>query len=161
MHHVTIPAELTEEKKDRSAVVYARRKNIVEGIAAVFILLFMYTALSKTVFIGPTVDVLRITPYVKGFPLQTAWAVVGAEYLAALLLFIPRTRKTGLISSLILMLGFIGYIIWMQISAPSLPCSCGGVISDLTWNQHLIFNIGFALLAVVGIVLMNKQKKLH
>lgn len=155
MHDVMIPAEMPIEGKDRKA----RWKNIVEVISAVFILLFLYTALSKTMSIGPTVDVLKFTPFMKTFPVEMAWGVVVIEYLVAGLLFFPRTRKIGLYSSLFLMLGFIGYITWMKIVVPNLPCSCGGVISKLTWNQHLVLNIGFVLLAVSGILLMGKMKR--
>jgi len=42
--------------------------------------------------------------------------------------------------------------------APKLPCSCGGVIQKMTWGQHVIFNLFFTLLALVGIWLARKRK---
>jgi putative oxidoreductase len=159
MNNVTIAAEIPQEIRDHRKVNVGRRKNIVEVISALFILLLLYTALSKTMNIGPTVDVLKRTPFFKAFPVEAAWGVVIVEYLVAILLFIPRTRKLGLYSSLSLMIGFIGYIIWMKIVVPDLPCSCGGVISKLTWNQHLVFNFGFALLALCGILLKQKTER--
>ena len=33
------------------------------------------------------------------------------------------------------------------------PCSCGGVIRMLTWPQHLVFNIGFTMIAWFSILL--------
>src|SRR5690606_20993862 len=31
------------------------------------------------------------------------------------------------------------------------PCGCGSVISGLTWEQHLWFNIGFLLISIAGL----------
>jgi hypothetical protein len=69
----------------------------------------------------------------------------------------PRTRKLGLYISLGLMMAFTGYISYMMIFIPDLPCSCGGVISKMTWGQHLIFNVFFMLLALTGILLNRKR----
>ena len=135
-----------------------RRKMVVEVIAALFILLFLYTAINKSLAIKPTVAVIDKTPFFSNFPEVTAWTVVIAEYIAAALLFFPQTRKIGLYGSLVLMAGFTLYIGYMKAFVPNLPCSCGGVISKLTWNQHLVFNIFFTLLAGYGIRLMRKSK---
>jgi hypothetical protein len=159
MNNVTIAAELKRAAKDRRVVAAARRKNIIEAIAVLYILLFFYTALSKTLWIGPTVDVLKFTPFFKMFPQVTAWTVVMAEYVIAVLLFFPRTRKIGLYSSLFLMMGFTGYIVWMMRVSPNLPCTCGGVIASMNWIQHLIFNIAFMLLALWNILLMRKNER--
>jgi hypothetical protein len=43
-----------------------------------------------------------------------------------------------------------------------LPCTCGGVISKMSWPQHVLFNSGFMILAIVGIQLeknINKNKE--
>ena len=76
-----------------------RRKLVVEVIAALFILLFLYTALNKSFQIGSTVDVLKKTPSFSNFPKVTAWIVVITEYIVAALLFFPKTRKIGLYSA--------------------------------------------------------------
>ena len=154
MNNVTIAAEL---KTGRDVTAAARRKKIIEGISALYILLFLYTALSKTLWIGPTVDVLKFTPFFKAMPFTTAWSVVVAEYVVAVLLFFSRTRKIGLYISLALMMGFTAYILWMMNVAPNLPCTCGGVIASMNWTQHLVFNIGFIILALSGIMLMRKK----
>jgi hypothetical protein len=124
-----------------------------------FILLFLYTALSKSFQIDSTIIVLKKTPEFSNYAQEMAWGIVVVEYIIATLLFLPRTRKLGLYASLILMIGFTGYISYMKLFVPDLPCSCGGVISKLTWNQHLVINIFFTLLALFGIVLMRKRFK--
>jgi len=136
-----------------------KRSTIVEIIAALFIILFLYTALSKSFEISKTIDVLNKTPRLSAYSHELAWAIVFLEYGAALLLFIPQTRKKGMSASLCLMVGFTFYILYMFASVPHLPCSCGGVISKMSWKQHLLFNILFVFLALLGILLDRKRTK--
>ncbi|MDQ2656909.1 MAG: hypothetical protein M3Y60_05770, partial [Bacteroidota bacterium] len=41
-----------------------------------------------------------------------------------------------------------------------LPCSCGGVLNSLGWKAHLVFNIVFTLLSIVGIMLMAQPTRI-
>lgn len=134
-----------------------KRSIIVEIISALFILLFFYTALSKSFEINNTVYVLERTPLFSSLAVPGAWTIVITEYIVAILLFFPRTKKAGLYGSLLLMGGFTLYIVYMMLVIPDLPCTCGGVISKMTWSQHLIFNIFFTLLALTGILLLRKK----
>jgi putative oxidoreductase len=138
-------------------IIGLKPATIIEIIAALFILLFLYTALNKSFQISSTVDVLKKTPIFSGIAETTAWSVVIIEYIVAFLLFLPSVRKAGLYGSLLLMSGFTIYIIYMKVFVPNLPCSCGGVISAMTWNQHLLFNIFCTLLALTGILLSSRH----
>jgi hypothetical protein len=152
---------IVSKQNDFAKLIISRRNMIIEVIAALFILLFLYTAVNKTFQIGSTENVLKKTPMFSSFALEAAWGVVVTEYIISIMLFLPYTRKVGLYSSLVLMISFTGYIVYMKTFVSNLPCSCGGVISKLTWNEHLIFNILFTLLALVGILLMQKKFKLE
>jgi putative oxidoreductase len=136
-----------------------KRTTIVEIISALFILLFLYTALSKSLQIGSTVAVLKKTPTFSNYANEIAWGVVFFEYITGALLFLRQSRIIGLYTSLFLMIGFTIYISYMMAFVPDLPCSCGGVISKMTWTQHLLFNIFFTLLALTGIFLERKRIK--
>src|SRR5690242_15491099 len=94
-----------------------RRSTIVEIISALFILMFLYTAISKTQNINYTIGTLRSANIFKDYSLAKAiaWAVVIAEYTVSVLLFFPGTRKLGLYSSLGLMTLFSLYIIYMKL----------------------------------------------
>ncbi|MEQ8421197.1 MAG: hypothetical protein RIB64_14400, partial [Arenibacter algicola] len=50
-----------------------------------------------------------------------------------------------------LMLLFTGYTVAIVFFAPYRPCSCGGVISLLSWEQHLVLNAILLLLALMAI----------
>lgn len=140
-----------------SRTLLKNRKPIVDVIAALFILIFFYTAISKSVNINYTVATLRSASVFKPVAWEVAWGVVFLEYIIVSLLFFPKLKRFGLIASFILMTLFSLYIIYMKIVVPSLPCSCGGIISKLNWNQHLMLNIFLIVLALLGIWLTKKE----
>jgi hypothetical protein len=82
-----------------------------------------------------------------------SWILPLSELAVALLLVWHRTRLTGLYGAMGLMLLFTGYTLAIVFFAPYMPCSCGGVISLLSWEQHLVLNVALLLLALMAIVL--------
>lgn len=70
------------------------------------------------------------------------------------LLIIPeRTRLIGLYGAFGMMVMFTTYIVLASRFSDYVPCSCGGVIENLTWTEHLVFNTVFVLLGMAGILL--------
>ena len=134
-----------------------KRSSIVESISALFILLFVYTAVSKLSDYAGFVSTLSRSPLVGNKAGAIGWALPVVELLVTLLLFIPRTRKYGLYASLALMVFFTGYLTYMiYFTTGDLPCSCGGVLNKMSWKQHLVFNIIFTLLGLTGVLLARK-----
>jgi hypothetical protein len=119
----------------------------VDIISSLFILLFIYTAFNKFMGFERFRSVLHGSPLIKSQSDLVAWLIPSVEIIISALLFFPRSRRIGLLASLILMIIFTSYITYMLIFSNHIPCSCGGVIEKMTWNQHLIFNICFILLA--------------
>ncbi|NML23010.1 hypothetical protein HHL16_19185 [Pseudoflavitalea sp. G-6-1-2] len=132
------------------------RSTAIETISGLLILLFMYTAISKFVSFKTFMVMLKLSPLVKSHFLFVAFAVPIVEIIISGLLFFQRTKKIGFLSSFILMLIFTLYIAYFMLFADDKPCSCGGVISQMTWGQHLVFNIFFTFLAFLGYRLMKK-----
>src|SRR3546814_5749620 len=58
------------------------------------------------------------------------------------------------------MLVFTAYLLNMVFTVDSLPCSCGGVISSMSFDQHIVFNAGFIVLAVIGLVLYKPKQSI-
>ncbi|HEY1009841.1 MAG TPA: MauE/DoxX family redox-associated membrane protein [Sphingobacteriaceae bacterium] len=82
------------------------------------------------------------------------WAVPVVELFTAGLLVFEKTRLKGLIASLILLLAFTVYIALIQFNYFGyVPCSCGGVISKLSWEGHFLFNMVFIVLAGIAHIL--------
>ena len=131
---------------------------IADIISGVVLLLFLYTALSKLFDYETFRFVLKKSPLLYRFAGFIAIALPIAELFVALLLFIPRTRLNGLYAAFSLILLFTGYLVYMIALTPDLPCNCGGVLKQLTWKQHILFNLFFILLSLTGI-LLNKRNK--
>jgi putative oxidoreductase len=134
-----------------------KRSLVVELIVALLILLFVYTATSKFLEFSSFRYVLSRSPLIGQSAPVVAWALPITEYAISLLLFFHSTRRIGLWASFALMLVFTGYIGYMLAFSPHLPCSCGGVIKEMSWKQHLVFNIFYTLLALAGIWLHRKS----
>ena len=135
-----------------------KRTTIVEVISALFILLFVYTAINKFLVLTDLKYVLKDFPLIGSFPQVVAWGLPISESIIALLLFIPRTKLSGLYGSLAMMTAFTFYLGYMLVFTPKLPCTCGGMLQKLSWPQHLIFNMIFIFLAIVAIRLYKKQQ---
>lgn len=133
------------------------RKSVLEIISLLFILLFVYTAVSKFLDHENFRAVIGQSPLLTRFAPVLAIAVPLAEIAIAILLAVPRYRRAGLYASFAMMMLFTTYIIVLVTLSDKIPCSCGGVISRMTWQQHLYFNIFFVLLALLGMWLHTRQ----
>src|SRR5215217_6858645 len=118
-----------------------KRQITIEIISSLLILLFVYTASSKLLALDSFKSVLSKSPLIGEKAFFIAWALPVTELIVSLLLFIPGTRLWGLYGSAILMTAFTTYLGYMIAVSPHLPCSCGGVLKQMTWNQHLVFNV--------------------
>jgi putative oxidoreductase len=137
--------------------MFMKRNLIIEIISSLLILLFMYTALSKLLDFNIFKAVLEQSPLIGNKAAVVALALPITELIISLLLLVPRTRLQGFYASGILMTAFTLYLGYMIVFTPRLPCNCGGVLKQMTWNQHLVFNIFFLLLSLTGVVLERKR----
>jgi hypothetical protein len=142
-----------------SQFIATKRNTIVDIIAALFILLFAYTGISKLITIDGFSFVIGVSQVFDKYFRIVAWTVPVVELVVAAALLFNRTRLAALYASFILMVLFDLYIGYIILYMPNKPCHCGGVISQLDWNEHLIFNFFFTLLAFTGIRLERKNKR--
>lgn len=135
-----------------------RYKFSVEILSSLFIVLFVYTAVNKLMGYDSFQTVLTQSPLIGSFAAVIAWLLPLLELGIAGLLFFGSTRKAGFYAAGSLLLLFTGYIGYMLLFSPHLPCSCGGVIKYLSWRAHFIFNMVWILLALMGLRLMGGNK---
>lgn len=124
------------------------RKIIIEIVCLLYILLFVYAAASKLLDYSNFEVQLGQSPLLSPFAELLSWLVPLAELMLAVFLVLPKTRKNALWGSAALMMAFSFYIVMILKFSPYVPCSCGGVLEDMTWSQHLVFNIAFVLMAI-------------
>jgi len=135
-----------------------KKSTVLEIICVLLILLFVYTAASKFIhFDNFRTFVVGQTPLLRPFANVMAVVIPSSELIAVALLLVPHLRKWGLYASFTLMATFTLYVLYALYLAPKVPCACGGIIRQMTWKQHLLFNSVFTLSALTGIWL-HKQK---
>lgn len=129
-------------------------------ISILFILLFTYSAVSKMLDYEQFKVQLGLSPVLTMFSDWVAWCVPVVEILVVGLLANARFRLTGLYASFGLMVLFSCYIIAITRFSEYIPCSCGGILQNITWNQHLVINIFFLLLGAAGVLLYRDREKI-
>jgi uncharacterized membrane protein YphA (DoxX/SURF4 family) len=139
--------------------VFMKRTTIIETITVLYIILFLYTGIVKLTDYSIFKEQLATSPILNPVSKPVALLLPWTEFAIALLLIIPRWRLKGLLAGLALMLIFTTYVLALLSFSNKLPCSCGGIIQQLSWTQHLIFNGGFILLAIWAIVLQKREIK--
>lgn len=130
---------------------------IIETVCLLYILLFVYAAVSKLLDFENFQIQLGQSPLLSAYAGYIAWIVPAAEISIVLLLFSSKFKYEGLILAFGLMIMFTTYIIIILNFSPFVPCSCGGVLSKLGWTEHLIFNVAFVVMAFVGVVLHHSN----
>jgi len=136
------------------------RSHSIDFISFLFILLFVYAAVSKLMDMEKFRVQAGQSPLIYPVANLVIWTVPLLEILISVLLIIPRFRLLGLYSGFGLMVLFSSYIVILLRFSDFVPCSCGGVLEKMSWTQHLVFNIVFVLLGLVGIILEVKQEPL-
>ncbi|HUH46751.1 MAG TPA: MauE/DoxX family redox-associated membrane protein, partial [Arenibacter sp.] len=131
------------------------KRIVVEVICCLFILLFVYAAMSKLLDFENFRVQLGQSPLLTAFAGWVAWGVPVVEILVAGMLFYPRLRLWALYAAFSLMVMFTAYIVIILNFSDFIPCSCGGVLEKLGWTEHLIFNLVFVAMAGIGIWLLS------
>ncbi len=130
------------------------RKNTLIICTFLVMLLFVYAASSKLFNIAGFRHDMLSQPFPRQISLLFVWAVPAIEILLVILLFFFRARIYGLLLAVCLLFAFSLYtFLILNHMFSKLPCSCGGIISNLSWTQHLYLNLFFLLLACTGFVL--------
>ena len=136
-----------------------KKKKIVDIISFLFILLFIYAAVSKLIDFQKFKVQLGQSPLLTIYAGWVAILVPLTEVGIALLMISPRYRSAALYMAFSLMVMFTTYIIIILNFSEFVPCSCGGVLEKLPWRAHLIFNIGFIILAILAVLLESTQRE--
>src|SRR5882757_5894286 len=136
-----------------------KRSTIIEVISILFMILFLYTGISKLIEYSVFREQIAESPILAPLASFIAWSLPLIEFSVVVLLFVAKWRMKGLYASLILMILFTGYVIALVSFSDRLPCSCGGVLEQLSWRQHIVFNSVFTGLALWAILLHRKSNK--
>ncbi len=135
-----------------------KAKNIfIEIVVLLLVILFIYTAVSKFLDFDSFTRDLNSQPFPNSITPVLKWVLPISEIAIALMLCVNQTRRLALLFSLTLMSLFTIYTALVLFNAfDHVPCSCGGVIKNLSWPQHLLFNL--FIVSITFIALLQKEK---
>ena len=136
-----------------------KRALFIELAAYLFTILFLYAGLSKLLDFGNAVEQVSLSPLLAPIAKPVVIGLPILEILVAIFIFIPSTRMKAFHASLALMLLFTGYVIYILCTNDKLPCTCGGILQEMSWTEHLVFNIAFTLLALTALKVDRDQRR--
>jgi putative oxidoreductase len=136
----------------------SKKQVLIECVCALLIILFLYASISKFLDFKTFIDQMNNQPLPNSWTPFLVWAIPLFEIGISIALLFEYTRLVGLYASLVLMTIFTLYTgIVLLHFFPYVPCSCGGVIRKLTWTQHLILNLCYVSLSILGIILQHRK----
>lgn len=138
-----------------------KKESVIEICIALIVLLFAYTGVSKFLDYDKFVFQMRLAPLPLMIILAPVLGVVMPviELLIAMALLFNPTRLKALYATIGLLIAFEFYISGMMLTGRHLPCTCGGIISEMGWGQHLLFNMLFILISITTIYLIKNIKR--
>lgn len=124
---------------------------LTELVTSFLIFLFVYAALSKWWQFPQFIAQLGQSPLLTKFARPVAIGIPLLELIIAAGLATQRFQLRCQYASFFLMTMFSAYIVAITRFSEYIPCSCGGVLERMNWNQHLVFNLLVVLLTAVVI----------
>ncbi|SHG06904.1 MauE/DoxX family redox-associated membrane protein [Pedobacter caeni] len=135
-----------------------KKENILTIITAIIAVLFFYAAFSKLIDYDKSIDQMHNQIFPSFISSILTWLIPTLEIILMLGLLFPTTRIKALLASLILLIIFTLYIaVAMTGAFGRIPCSCGGILENMSYGTHLIFNLIFIALAIVGLIIENNK----
>jgi len=139
---------------------FNKKTIFVEVICAAFILLFIYAAASKIRDFEKFSVELAKSPILNPITSWIAIVIPLVEIVLSVSLMIKPFRLIALYSSFSLMVVFSAYIFAILKFSVYIPCTCGGVLQNMSWREHLVFNLGFVVLGGFGVLIHPARIKI-
>jgi len=130
---------------------------IIKIASVLFIVLFVYSATSKLLDFEQFKIQLGQSPIITAYADWVAWGIPLIEYVITGLFLVPRSISLAFYASFSLMTMFTTYILLILNFSDYIPCSCGGVLEDLGWAEHIVFNVGFIIIAAIALSYLERN----
>ncbi len=122
---------------------------IVQIATLLLVFVLVYTGLTKWINFNHFSRSMLSQPLPYALTNVLIYLIPFIEIVAALLLIPQHTRQLGLWITSLLMIAFTAYVVYIKLSAlENTTCPCGGLFSQLNWNQHTWVN---SLLTIIAI----------
>lgn len=131
------------------------------GSISILILLWVYTAFGKLMEFESFKKQLYNQAFSPHLAEILVWLIPTIEIITAILLAFSQTRLIGLLFSVLLMGIFTTYILLVLTGYyDRVPCSCGGVLKEMSWWGHFWFNTIFLGISALATFLHLKLLKI-
>ncbi|GAA3573390.1 MauE/DoxX family redox-associated membrane protein [Snuella lapsa] len=125
---------------------------ITKTIGTIYIILFVYAATSKLIDFNEFRIQLGQSPILTAYADWVAWGIPLLELALAGLFLVPKYTLYAFYGSFTLMTMFTTYIVLVLNFSDYIPCSCGGVLEDLGWTEHIVFNLVLTIMVIFGTI---------
>lgn len=101
------------------------------------------------------------SPLLSSYAGIVSYQVIIVELIIVACLLFSKTRIIGLYSSLGMMSAFTIYIYLILQYSEFVPCSCGGILENMSWRTHLFFNLACVFILIIAIIfaqIIRRQK---
>lgn len=134
-------------------------KNRIENICTILLLLlWIPVTLDKFMHYELFRNAMIQQPFSDQLGKVLAFTLPPLEAITAICLLRVNIRKIGYYLSIFLMSIFTGYIGYAVLgSIDNLPCGCGLVFHQLSWEMHFWMNLFFLVVSMIGLVLHTKK----
>ncbi|TCD07676.1 hypothetical protein EZ449_14165 [Pedobacter frigidisoli] len=136
------------------------RERLSDICAALLVFLFSYAAISKLMSYNISRKEMLNQVFLHDTAIVLTWLIPVIEFCITIMLLFPQLRKLSFLSALTLLSTFSFYItISMSGIFGRIPCSCGGILGQMSYGIHLLFNTFFMAIAVLGMKISAKKTK--
>lgn len=129
----------------------------IQGVVYLLTIVFLYAGFLKLMDLNTFYYQLGKSPLIPfGWNKVAGNFIVFFEFFLAVLFYYKRL-KLFLILSLFLMMFFSIYISYLLYFSYFIPCSCGGILNELSWKSHLIFNCSLTCLGIAAYLIHHEN----
>ncbi|RZM26957.1 MAG: hypothetical protein EOO88_15105 [Pedobacter sp.] len=136
----------------------SKKEPITTTIASLLAALLFYAAMSKLMNYEQSRNEMLNQVFPRSWAIILTWLIPGLELLITLTLLFKQTLRYGLWAATLLLGAFSIYIAVVMTGVfGRVPCSCGGILKNMGYPTHLLFNLFFVAIGITGIKLTNHQ----
>lgn len=119
--------------------------------------LFCYAALSKLLHYQQSENEMLNQIFPRPWALVFTWLIPSLELLLVIGLLWKTTQRVAMWAATLLLLLFSLYIALVMSGVfGRVPCSCGGILKNMSYGMHLVFNLLFMIVGIYGIASAGK-----
>lgn len=135
------------------------RNIFLQLIRFLLISLFCYTTFHKVIDLAKFESTLMKSTLISDSLVVILLYLVPILEVSIIILLLVKNYLIGFYGAFFTLLLFTMYLIALNNFSFYKGCSCGGIFNEISYTQHLVVNIIFLLLSLVGIFLFpNKEK---